>query len=248
MISLHPRDRILFQGDSITHAFRLPEEKSTSSQLGTGWVTLLAAQLQAEHPDWRLEILNRGECGHGVRELRERWQRDCLDLRPTVLNLLVGVNDTIGAMSWNRPCPVDLFRDTYAALLEETRSALPDLRIILCEPFLLETGDVTPAWREDLAPRRAAVRELAAEFDACFVPLQDAFDRAAADTGPDTWLFDGIHPHAAGQWLIRNQWRAKVPGASDRIPRMFPASTESTPAAPKPSQAGRWSSSAPLPL
>lgn len=209
-MQLTSRDRILFQGDSITHAFRLPEERSTSSQLGCGWVMLLAAQFEAEYPGYGLEILNRGECGHGIRELADRWQKDCLDLSPTLLNILVGVNDTIGTFAWNRPCPPTTFHSVYHQVLEDTRKALPDLRVVLCEPFLLEVGDVTAAWREDLASRQETVKKLAEEFDTCFVPLQNAFDTAAESTGPAYWLFDGIHPNAAGQWLIAQQWKKHV--------------------------------------
>jgi acyl-CoA thioesterase I len=206
-LELRPQDRILFQGDSITHAFRLPEEQSTSSQMGTGWAMILAAWLGATRPDVKLSFLNRGVCGHGVRELAARWDKDCLDIKPSVLNLLVGVNDTIGAFSWNRPCPLDLFREKYDELLSRSLEANPDLRIVVCEPYLLETGAVTAAWREDLAGRQDVVRSMAGQYGTFFVPLQEAFDRAAASTGPAYWLFDGIHPNAAGQWLIAETWR-----------------------------------------
>jgi lysophospholipase L1-like esterase len=207
---LKPGDFVLFQGDSITHAFRKPEEVGTSYRMGAGWAMMVSAQLQAQRPDWKLRFDNRGECGHGVDDLLTRWQQDCLDLRPDVVSLLVGVNDTNNRMKYGRGNDAAQFRERYARLLAMTRQELPEVRLILCEPFLLPTGRVTGAWLDDLAPRRQAVRELAAEFQAVFVPLQQALLDAAAATGEAYWLFDGIHPNAAGQWLIMQAWLAAV--------------------------------------
>jgi len=207
---LQKNDRILFDGDSITNAFRKPEEVGTSYRLGAGWVMLLAAQLQAEHPELNLQFENRGVCGNGISDLSKRWDADCLAWQPTVLNLLVGVNGTLRSCDGGEKQPAAQFKAEYAKLLGRTLAALPKIRLILCEPFLLEVGKVTAAWRADLRKYQAAVRALAQEYGAVFVPVQQPLDEAAARTGPAHWLFDGIHPHAAGQWLIMQAWRRAV--------------------------------------
>lgn len=207
---LEYNDIILFQGDSITHAFRKQSEIGTSYQLGAGWVMMTAARMQAQYPQMNLRVLNRGECGHGVEALLERWDRDCLSLRPTVLSLLVGVNETIDRFLNGRSLPVAAFRDAYTQLLMITRQALPDIRLVLCEPFLLEVGAVTSEWLNDLHPRRQVVRDLAVEFGAVHVPFQDVLNRASLAADAEHWLFDGIHPNAAGQWLLMDAWIAAV--------------------------------------
>ena len=207
---LQKNDRILFDGDSITNAFRKPEEIGSSYRLGAGWVMMLAAQLQAEHTGLGLQIENRGVCGNGVSELLDRWDANCLAWQPTVLNLLVGVNETLRRFNHRAERPASKFKIEYAKLLDRTRQALPEIRLILCEPFLLEVGAVTAAWRADLREHQTVVRELAQEYAAVFVPLQQPLDEAAARTDPADWLFDGIHPHAAGQWLIMQAWRRAV--------------------------------------
>lgn len=205
-------DKILFQGDSITHAFRKPEEVGSSYRLGAGWVMLLAAQLQAEHPELNLQFENRGLCGNGIADLIARWESDCLALRPTVLNLLVGVNETCNRFRYNTGLSLADFKDGYEWLLTSTRKALPQIRLVLCEPFLLEVDQVTAAWRDDLRERQLIVRELSTKYEALFVPMQEPLDAAAKITGPAHWLFDGIHPNAAGQWLIMQNWRQQVLG------------------------------------
>ena len=40
-----------------------------------------------------------------------------------------------------------------------------------------------------------------------FVPLQEIFDKANADAPADGyWLWDGVHPSAAGHELIKREW------------------------------------------
>lgn len=203
-------DYLVFQGDSITDAFRKPEEVGTSYRLGAGWAMMVAAQLSAEHPEMNLRFENRGVAGNRLKDLHHRWDADCLDLKPTVLNLLVGVNETLRRFTGQAYAPADDFVADLRGLLDRTRQALPGIRFILCEPFLLEAGAVKSTWFDDMRERQGVIRSLAAEYGAVFVPLQRAFDEAAERTGPAYWLFDGIHPNAAGQWLIMQQWRRAV--------------------------------------
>jgi len=205
-LALHIGDLILFQGDSITHAFRQPDEVGTSYQLGAGYAMLIAAQLQAERPDLQLRYENRGACGDRLSEMIARWPQDCLELQPDVISIMIGVVDTLTQVQNGGGAAGDTFEHDYRQLLVRTLEALPAVRLVLVEPFLLSCGAITPDHLANLRPRQHAVRRVAEEFDAVFVPLQDALEEAAEDTGPAYWLFDGIHPNAAAQWLIARQW------------------------------------------
>ena len=91
-----PDTRILFQGDSITDAGRDKANKDSPNDraaFGGGYAWLAAAQLLVERPDDGLKFLNRGVSGNQVTDLASRWQVDCLDLKPDVLRILIGVND-----------------------------------------------------------------------------------------------------------------------------------------------------------
>ena len=209
-IIIRPNDTVLFQGDSITNAFRMPDEINNAYQLGAGYALLVAAHLLATRPGDQLRYINRGVSGHRLADLLTRWQTDCIDLKPTVLSLLIGINDTIHAMGGATYASAADYARDYRKLLEWTRRELPEVRLVLCEPFTLVTGQVTPAWREDLAPRQQAVRQLAREFDAVFVPLQQLFDDACQKAPAEYWIYDGIHPTAAGAGLLARQWLTTV--------------------------------------
>ncbi len=202
---IQPNNVILFQGDSITNAFRKPEEACNAYQLGAGYAMMVAAQILAARPADGLTFLNRGVSGEGVQGLRKRWQADCIDLKPDVLSLLVGVNDS-------RPTKAEPFLDVaefetqYRDLLQVTRDALPKVTLVLCEPFILPCGEVQARAAEDIAARGEAVNRLADEFDAAVVPLQDVFAAALTKAPAEYWAFDGIHPTAQGHWLIAKAW------------------------------------------
>ena len=202
---IHASDHILFQGDSITNAFRKPEEVCNAYQLGSGYAMIIAAQLLAARPQDNLQFTNRGVCSEGIKELTSRWQTDCIDLRPDVLSILVGINDARP----QEPGPMTSLADyesCYRALLARTRAALPSVKLVLCEPFVLRVGNVQERAAADVAARAGIVRQLAAETGSILVPLQAVFTAALEKAPAKYWSFDGIHPNAQGHWLIAEAW------------------------------------------
>jgi lysophospholipase L1-like esterase len=186
----------------------MPGEVCNAYQLGAGYAMLVAAHLLAARPDDHLRCINRGVSGEGVQGLRRRWQDDCLSLRPDIVSILVGVNDAI-----RTPRPAlapDVFADTYRELLAETRRALPDISLVLCEPFALPVGEVTGADLATIADYGLIVRELADATGAILVPLQRVFTEAQQRAPAVYWSFDGIHPNAQGHWLIAQAWLQAV--------------------------------------
>jgi acyl-CoA thioesterase I len=198
-------NRILFQGDSVTNAFRKPEEICNAYQLGSGYAMMVAAQILAARPTEGLTFLNRGVSGQGVRDLQARWQEDCLELKPDVLSILVGVNDA-GPQRPEAPLSVEEYEQHYRDLLQATRDALPAVRLVLGEPFVLPCKGVMERVFDDVAARGDVVNRLADDFDAAVVPLQDVFAEAQKKAPPEYWAFDGFHPTAQGHWLIAKAW------------------------------------------
>lgn len=202
MNRLRKDDIVLFQGDSITDAGR---DRSNPNDLGTGYPLMTAGLIGMSHPEMNIKFLNRGISGHRVKDLQERWQEDCLDLKPTWVSVYIGINDCWRRYDAQDPTSAEQFKAGYRDLLKRTKETL-DADLILLEPFVLPYPEDRKAWREDLDPKIHAVRELAAEFDALLVPLDGLFAAAAARREPAYWAPDGVHPSPAGHALIARAW------------------------------------------
>jgi lysophospholipase L1-like esterase len=198
--------KLLFQGDSITDAFRKPEEINTAYQLGNGYVFLVAARLSARFPQKNWDFINRGVSGNKIFDLKKRWENDAIDLQPDVLSIFIGVNDTLAAMQGPSSLTDEEFFSAYRTLLDETRKKLPQIRLLLIEPFLLEVGEVQKSWGDHLRPRQLFVQEVAKETMSTFIPTQNLFNQAARMREPAFWSYDGIHPTHAGFQLLADAW------------------------------------------
>jgi len=205
-------DTILFQGDSITDVGRSRDETGPNQMpgLGSGYASLIAARYLEERPEDDLKFINRGISGHRVVDLYARWKVDAINLKPDVISILVGVNDTWHEFGSQNGVEVDRYATIYRMMLEYTRQRLPDVRLILCEPFSLPVGQVNTEWLAELAERDQIVRDLADSFGACFVSFQAAFDEAAKKAPADHWLGDGVHPSPDGHALMADCWISTV--------------------------------------
>jgi lysophospholipase L1-like esterase len=207
-IKLEKDNIILFQGDSITdwgrgHRALLP---NTTNSLGAGYVLLTAAQLLQNYPGKNLFIYNKGVSGDKVFQLNERWESDCLLYKPDILSIHVGVNDFWHSYVYGYKGTVDTYIADYQKLLNRTKLALPDIKLVICEPFAVNgVGSVDDRWLPFDRFRKAA-RAIAAEHHAAFVPFQAVFDKAVNVAPAAYWSIDGIHPSVAGTALMAKAW------------------------------------------
>jgi lysophospholipase L1-like esterase len=203
------RDVILFQGDSITDAGRDKEQQlpNNARSFGTGYAYILAASLLKDLAGKDLTFYNRGISGNKVYQLAERWQEDCLDLKPDVLSILIGVNDFWHMRNGRYEGTPDVYENDYRELLNRTRSELPGIKLVICEPFVLSgTSAVDESWLEPFKPYQESAAKLAREFDAKWVPFQAAFTEAAGIAPPVYWTADGVHPSMPGCQLMAETW------------------------------------------
>lgn len=201
---------ILFQGDSITDCQRERDSHAeTGAALGHGYAFIAASLVEAQYPELRLKFINRGISGNRVRDLRARWQPDCIDLKPDWVSILIGINDTWRRYDSGDPTSAEDFERDYRFILEQTAAAT-SARLILCEPFLLPCPGDRLNWREDLDPKIAVARSLAREFNALYVPFDGVFAAAATRREPAFWAGDGVHPSHAGHALMADAWLRTV--------------------------------------
>ena len=206
---------ILFQGDSITDWGRNRSKENTpndSQCLGSGYVLLAAGAILDEYASIRPFIYNRGISGNKVFQLAERWDKDCIDLKPSLLSILVGVNDFWHTLNAGYKGTLETYQNDYRALLERTKKALPEVTLVICEPFVLKCGSVNEKWFPAFDGYREAAKKVAAESMAIFVPFQSAFDKAVEIAPPNYWAADGVHPTVAGTHLMAETWLKTVFG------------------------------------
>jgi lysophospholipase L1-like esterase len=206
-------DVVLLQGDSITDMGRSRQTEAMSndqSALGPGYAWLAAAALLTNRPEDQLKFFNRGISGNKVFQLADRWQADCLDLKPNVLSILIGVNDYWHTLTNNYQGTVEIYERDYRALLERTLKALPKVKIVVCEPFSMRLGSIDEKWCSGFAPYRAAARRVAESCHATFIPFQAVFDEAVKYAPAQYWSNDGVHPSPTGAALMACTWLKTV--------------------------------------
>ena len=181
--------------------------------LGQGYVHFAANFLMARYPELNLTVKNRGISGDTTREMRARWRQDCIDLKPDILSIMIGINDL-----WRNFKPVleegrtfvppDEYEQNLRWMLSEAARQC-GCRLILMEPFYFCGDSADPMYR-DLQAYLSVVRKLTADFDAVLVPLQQAYEKVK-DSVPETrWSADHVHPYSwAHAWIARN-WLTAV--------------------------------------
>ena len=205
------KKRVLFQGDSITDALR---SRDNDRFAGNGYPTLVAGRLGYEEPGV-YECINRGISGNRIVDLYARIKKDLINLKPDVLSILIGVNDVWHEEEIQNGVDAVKFERVFDMLLTEVQEALPNVRILILEPFVLEgsatenTAERPARWdyfRDETPLRAQAAKRVAQKHGAAFVPLQERFNEVCRQAEASFWLFDGVHPTAAGHELIARAW------------------------------------------
>ena len=208
-VGLNKDDVILFQGDSITDWGRnySSNQPNSTNTLGSGYVLLTAAHLLLKYPKKNLKIYNKGISGNKVFQLADRWDTDCLALKPNVLSIHIGVNDFWHTLTNGYTGTIDTYITDYHKLLDRTKQALPNVKLVICEPFALKgVKSVDDKWYPTFDLFRKAARDIAAQYNAPFVPLQSIFDEAVELAPAPYWSLDGVHPSVAGEALMAQAW------------------------------------------
>jgi lysophospholipase L1-like esterase len=202
-IELKPNSSIVFIGDSITDAGRLD---AAYRPFGYGYVHFVAYRLLAKYPEYNLNIINTGISGDTIRDLDYRWEKDCLNHKPDILSVLIGINDVFRQYTdrLNEAVLLDEYQLTYKRLLSLVKEK-NKCQLILIEPFMFCDDKANPAYRA-LQQYIHAVRALAEEFDAVLVPLQELINKKIRKVPPEKFSDDMVHPYVWAHAWIAQQW------------------------------------------
>ena len=201
--------KILFQGDSITDGNRGRNE-DLNHVMGHGYQYIVGAKLHGDNLGRNIKTYNRGIGGNRIADLYGRWKEDTLNLNPTILSMLIGVNDIGAIRRDNSGSEPKRFEKIYRTLLEECLMSNENIRFVLMEPFIRKQFDFedekSKHFKEHIKPYQEVVRQVAEDFNAIFVPLQDMFDKAAELVPAQELIWDCLHPTIMGHELIARQW------------------------------------------
>ena len=201
---------ILFQGDSITDCGR---SREVDTVYGEGYAALITAALGYEEPG-AYKFLNRGIGGNRIVDLYARIKCDFINLKPDVLSIMIGVNDVWHEAEIQNGADNDEFFNSYCMLIEEIKEALPEIKIMILEPFVLQGGatfdpEDPTVWERFnglVRENAAAAKRVAEKYDLPFIELQAGFDALTEKAPASYWLADGVHPTAMGHCFIKDRW------------------------------------------
>ncbi|WMJ21856.1 SGNH/GDSL hydrolase family protein [Paludicola sp. MB14-C6] len=206
---------ILFQGDSITDAGRTydasndlgagEDPKKAELGLGFGYPLKVKEYLDTFHKDKHITVINRGISGNRTVDLKNRWDEDCIQLKPDFLSILIGINDTWRRYDSNQLTTTEEYEENFRTILKRAKEEC-HCDIIILEPFLLPTDPSKESWREDLDPKIQVARKLAREFHATYIPLDGVFAANCVNENPVKLSLDGVHPTSAGHSMIAKLW------------------------------------------
>lgn len=197
-------EKLVMIGDSVTDCGRTqPVAEGLFDPLGRGYVTMVEALLTSTYPDRGIRVVNVGTSGNTVRDLKARWDRDVLGLKPDWLSVCIGINDVWRQFDLPRIAEAHVGLKEYETTLDGLLSAVrPRLKgLVLMTPYHIEANR-RDAMRKRMDQYGAVIRRLAARYDATCVDTQAAFDGMLRHMHSAAIAWDRVHPNQVGHMLL----------------------------------------------
>jgi lysophospholipase L1-like esterase len=197
-VTLQPRDRIVFLGDSITEAGAKPG----------GYVTLVKETIAARKKNLEVEVIGAGISGNRVPNLEQRLERDVLAKKPTLVVIYIGINDVWHSLKGGGT-PKAEFDAGLRRIIEKIQSA--GAKVILCTPSVIgERNDGANSLDTMLNEYAAVSRTVARETKAELLDLRRQFLAYLKKNNPknaekDLLTTDGVHLNAAGNRFVADR-------------------------------------------
>jgi lysophospholipase L1-like esterase len=203
-MKLQPKAKLVMIGDSITDVGRArPVGEGRNDELGKGYVSFVDGLLAAVYPQLAIRVINMGTSGNTVRDLKDRWKTDVLDLKPDWLSIMIGINDVWrqfdSPRQTERHVYIEEYESTLSELVKKTRPAVKGL--VMMTPFYIE-DNATDSMRAKMDQYGQVVKKIAAENDAIFVDTQAAFNAALKYQYAGNLAWDRVHPGTPGHMIL----------------------------------------------
>ena len=203
-------DRVVIYGDSIT-----------AGAAYQGYPRYLEAYVRTRFPRWTTRIWNRGQSGDRASNT-DRFQRDCLSLKPEVILFNMGMNDA--AYTPAIAPGLRRFADSITHVAALARQSDPEVRLVLISPILYENraSGALPFYPYVLRSYARAERDLARRLQLPYIDLNRAYGQTigladAIFPGSTCFSGDGIHPLTMGGHLFIAVHILKGLGAGEQL-------------------------------
>jgi lysophospholipase L1-like esterase len=209
--AIKPKQTVLFIGDSITDCGR----RDANAPLGSGYVKFCNDLIVAKYPAHQLNVINKGISGNTVRNLRDRWTDDVINLKPDWVSVKIGINDVHRWHMQIKEASVtpDEFAEFYDQILSRTKQET-QAQIILIEPFFISTdsarGSERAVIREKLPLYIRTVHAMVKKYQTRHVRTEEIFQELLKRYPADHFCPEPVHPYANGHLVIAHAWLSEM--------------------------------------
>lgn len=196
--------KLVVIGDSISDFERArPVGEGLFGAIGKSYVALVDAFLKTAYPESRIRVVNMGTSGNTIKDVKNRWDTDVLDLKPDWLAVLIGINDV-----WRQfDSPLITESHVGPAEYENTLNSLVECTLpkisgcVLMTPFFMEPNKNDPM-RARMDEYGVIVKNAAKRNHVLCVDLQAAFDSYFRYYYSASIAWDRVHPDPVGHTII----------------------------------------------
>ena len=201
---LDKNTRLVMIGDSITDSGRSYDAQPAGwGSYGDGHVSLINACLTGLAPAKQIMVINKGVNGNTILDLRKRWQKDVIDLRPDWVSIMIGINDVWrhydAVLQQIEQVDETVFEKTYDELIEETKPKVKG--IIIMSPFMIEPK-MTDDMRKMTDAYAAIAEKTAKKHNLIYIDVQRKMDTFMESLSSYILSSDRVHPNLQGHMII----------------------------------------------
>lgn len=202
MISIKENSRVLFIGDSITD---VKFNVRFHYKLKGGRVYALNVGKDIKSHCKNAKVFYKGIASNRTYHVYDRLTKDCINLKPDVIVMLIGVND-----AWENYVPeqypplVRPMKPHMSEIYRRLKAELKDVQILFLLPFMIDTVEEKLPFHKVLNEFRNELRLMAEENGADIIDLQEVFNDVQKQVEPVKLATDGIHPTNLGHKYISN--------------------------------------------
>lgn len=195
---------LVMAGDSVTDCGRRYESEPAGwGSFGDGYVNLVNAFLCSMYPENEVMVVNRGVNGNTIVDLEKRWDKDILELNPTWVTVLIGINDVWGHFSGQlehrRTVDEATYRRLYESIVKRTINKVSGM--IILSPFMMEKNK-NDEMRQMVETYAGIAREIAKKYGLMYVDLQKRMDKFLESLSSYHISQDRVHPDIKGHMII----------------------------------------------